>query len=170
MRKYKTFWKRLAAAMIDSVLFLPYVFFATTHKYYYYGVELSYILIWTAYSTYCHGKYGQTLGKRLTGIAVLDVGEASLIGYKRAFLREVLWFLVSLALLVYSFAHSGNDTLVAEEVINHYDVLLSVVTVGWLVTELVTMLLNAKRRAIHDYMAQSVVIDVNAPDDATLLT
>jgi len=35
-------------------------------------------------------------------------------------------------------------------------------TVGWGLAEIVSMLFNKKRRAIHDYLANSVVIDVKA--------
>ena len=161
MSKYHTFWKRLGAAIIDSLLFLPYIFITTTSTYYYYFIELCYIVILTMYLVYFHGKYGQTLGKRILGIKVFDIDESSLIGYKRAFLREAIWFFLSLFTLVYSFLQNGFESKIQDNAAYQYDLMITILSFCWLAAELLTMLFNRKRRAVHDYIAQSVVLDLD---------
>jgi uncharacterized RDD family membrane protein YckC len=45
-----------------------------------------------------------------------------------------------------------------EEVLNNYDNFTLIVALVWILLELITMLANKKRRAIHDFIAGSVVI------------
>jgi uncharacterized RDD family membrane protein YckC len=56
--------------------------------------------------------------------------------------------IIALLLRVYNI----NDTP-----FSRYLILFS--TSGWLLAELITMLFNKKRRAIHDFLGNSVVID-----------
>jgi uncharacterized RDD family membrane protein YckC len=120
-------------------------------------------LILTAYTVYFHGKYGQTLGKRIIGIKVLDMDESSTIGFKRAILRESIWLLFSFSALVYSFFQNGFENQLQEEIATSYDAIISLFTLSWPVVELITMFFNEKRRAVHDFIAQSVVIDFDKP-------
>jgi uncharacterized RDD family membrane protein YckC len=46
-------------------------------------------------------------------------------------------------------------------------ILLSYVSLGWFITEVVTMLTNKKRRALHDFIANTVVINSNAKNENT---
>jgi len=39
-------------------------------------------------------------------------------------------------------------------------------TLGWTLAEIISMLFNKKRRAIHDFLANSVVIDVKVYSNA----
>jgi len=89
-KKYSTFGNRLFAGLIDGLLFLPLTLIAD-----YVIVEdrtrlwsdLAFNCIWMIYVVVGHGKYGQTIGKKLMNIKVLDIGEEKLIGYTRAFYR-----------------------------------------------------------------------------------
>src|SRR5689334_5976716 len=105
-RKYKTFVQRWAAGIVDSVVFLPFTILAV-----YYGEDndpedyflwnFTYIVLWLAYSIYLHGKYGQTLGKMASSVKVYDLDERSMIGYTRAFYRELIWLILALAGLIF---------------------------------------------------------------------
>ena len=91
-------------------------------------------------------------------IKVFDIDEKNVIGYRRAFLRESVWFFVSIAGLVLLIYKTRDNTSLREELI--YDNSVMIISSIWLVTELITMLTNSKRRALHDYIAGSVVIDL----------
>ncbi len=166
--KYQTFIKRAIAGFIDGLVFIPInligIFLIDTL-----GGDLvtswAFVdtIIWTLYYVIGHGKYGQTLGKRAMGIKVLDCDEKSMIGYKRAFIRESVWFFVSiLGLIYFSFIH--KDYTLPDYPVPYdttVDDFLSLTTLIWFILEIITMAFNSKRRALHDYMAGSVVIDID---------
>lgn len=112
-----------------------------------------------AYSVAMHGTFGQTFGKMATEVIVLDVSETEL-SYKQAALRDTV-LILTLPFSFYvayqvAFAGVTNEELVKSPVaIATTDILY-----GWMVLELVTMLFNNKRRAIHDFIAGSVVIKI----------
>lgn len=159
-QKYSTFGNRFLAGLIDGLLFLPLTLVAgyvimndriTAWS------DLAFNCIWMIYVVVGHGKYGQTIGKKLMNIKVLDKGEEKVIGYTRAFYRESIWFFLSVAAILYIvFAVDPADTTE----IDKYQQWSALLTLGWFVVELVTMLTNNKRRAVHDFIAGSVVINL----------
>jgi uncharacterized RDD family membrane protein YckC len=163
--KYQTFWKRFFAGLFDGLLFIPVFliaenFIATDNKWAFIGIEFFSTVCWLMYTIIGHGRYGQTLGKKLMGIKVLDIGEKTVIGCKRAFFRESIWFCVSIAGLIYLVYTSRNATFIDEQMAETYDSIVTIISTTWFVVELITMLLNNKRRAVHDFFANSVVIDL----------
>jgi uncharacterized RDD family membrane protein YckC len=158
-RKYRTFVQRLASALLDGIIFLPVslLFENLTDT----GNKAEFILwlllydgIWLSYSVYMHGRYGQTLGKMASNVKLYSLDEISVIGYKRAFLREIIWAGISLIGMLYLvFTATGNPKSSYEE-FTSYPILISVLL------ELITMFFNKKRRAIHDLIAGSVVLDI----------
>ena len=108
-----------------------------------------------------HGKYGQTLGKKIMQIKVLDIGEQKTIGYSRAFLRESVWLIAEISGIIYLIYLSSATTVTDRELVKLvYEDYMSFTTLGWLLLELITMLFNKKRRALHDYIAGSVVVKI----------
>lgn len=160
--KYDTTGNRIAAAIIDGIIFMPLGFAEA----YLLGIQYEAMpviasllepVLWTLYVVIGHGKYGQTIGKKLMNIKVMDLNEQDCIGYTRAFIRESIWFSTVIASLVYwylypsGYAGSGGTL---------FELILSSFSVIWLLVEIISMLFNDKRRAIHDLMAGSVVVDV----------
>lgn len=120
--------------------------------------DLGFTLLWTLYVVIGHGKYGQTLGKKAMKIKVLDISEEKLIGYKRAFLRELVAFLVSVSVSLYLMSQIWDlPAKEAEEYTNYYRISFYI-SVIWFLIEIVTTLTNKKYRAVHDYIAGSVVV------------
>jgi uncharacterized RDD family membrane protein YckC len=162
--KYQTFGKRFLAALFDGILFIP---LSILHYYIVDFGQNSFILlslvlqtiVWTLYLVIGHGKYGQTVGKKVMGIIVLDLDEINHIGFKRAFLRESVWFSITVVTYAYSFFSNHPITGDLGQGFSTEDY-LGFISIGWLVVELVSMSFNSKRRAIHDLMARSVVVDM----------
>lgn len=159
--KYYTFWPRFAAVFVDSLLFFPFIipelFWDMTQVRTYFIVEFMFLFSYTAYVTVGHGLYGYTIGKKLFNVRLLDFSENSTIGIPRALLRESIWVLLS-SLTLITFALKTDFTgYMTEEQSLKIDV-FTWISFGWLALELFTMLTNRKRRAIHDYIANSVVI------------
>src|SRR5688500_121192 len=113
INKYNTFGKRFLAGLIDGLIFIPftildYSFEDTNNKTIFIWWTLFHTICWTLYVVIGHGKYRQTFGKRLMRIKVFDVNEKYLIGYKKAFLRESVWFFAVIAGITYLIISTSN--------------------------------------------------------------
>jgi uncharacterized RDD family membrane protein YckC len=81
------FWIRFGASFVDGIIVgVPGAILEVALKGAGYGIA---IILTIAYYTYFEGLSGQTLGKRATGIRVVDIATGEPIGYTRAFLRYV---------------------------------------------------------------------------------
>ncbi|ANH80064.1 hypothetical protein A8C56_02860 [Niabella ginsenosidivorans] len=162
MSKYHTFWRRLAAAIIDGIILFPLTFlYNTSNGYFYIGIIAESVLS-ILYFVVLQGKYGQTLGKKIMSIKIFDITETKPIGFKKAILREFPWIIITMAALVYLFfilfVYRTDNTNTALEKYNNLSFYISL---SWIEIELVTMFTNNKRRALHDWLAKSVVIKIN---------
>ncbi|MEO6669857.1 MAG: RDD family protein [Ferruginibacter sp.] len=164
MDKYSTFGQRFLSGFIDGLIFLP---LALADNYIHDVKDNVLFVIWqfaylislTLYTVIGHGKYGQTIGKKIMNIQVLDVNEVRLIGYRRAFLRESIWVALNIVFLIYySIESFRNPINVLELRVTVMDGFCGISMMLWFFLEVITLLFNSKRRAIHDYIAGSVVI------------
>ena len=157
--KYQTFFNRLGATLIDAIIFLPVLFLSNEL----FGPEPEKSIGWQiiqnglyyAYSIIGHTLYGQTIGKKITSIRVVqNQDENILLSFRQSFMRDsigVAIFMLQILILAFNY----GDTEIGEQII-------SLSTLVWIVAEMVTMLFNKKRRSIHDYIANSVVIKLKA--------
>ena len=130
-------------------------------------------IVYDSYSIYCHGRFGQTVGKRVMGIrVVLTTGEA--IGWRTAWLRSSVDVMFSVLGVIASFM-----ALTAISDTEFYGVgwmqqsqNLSALEPAWLGwteeatqiwvwSEVVVMLFNKRRQALHDFIAGTVVITMH---------
>lgn len=164
--RYSTFGARFVAGIIDGLVFIPlgivdiFLFDSPAD-----GVAI--FLIWSAiayssgwlYTVLLHARYGQTLGKRAVGVQVLDVSETRIPTLLQAFLRDSVYIVLNTITLACLFVIviRGNYTAFALEdsVPGH---ILNWIGLGWFLTETLTMLTNDKRRALHDFIARTVVV------------
>lgn len=166
MNKYSTFWQRFTAAIIDSIILWPLTLIngyieSSANRFMFIFGNLILTIVYSAYFIILHGMYGQTIGKKIMGIKVTDINEVSLIGNKRALIRELPWIITNISVFLYSslillMAHPS-----LEDAKDNYDRFIFVTSIGWLLVELITMLTNYKRRAMHDYLAKSIVINTD---------
>lgn len=169
--RYNTLGRRVLAGWVDGLVLLP---ISLADSRYLSAPErgAAIILIWGAvsysgywlYSVLLHARYGQTLGKMAAGIKVLDVSEERIPKLRQAFLRDVGYIVLNCASLGYLFhlVLSGRYTRDAE-LTGQPSHVLGIAGLAWVVLELVTTLTNSKRRAIHDFIAGTVVVRIGAP-------
>ena len=91
MNNYATFGQRFAAMWIDLFVFLPLMVIHWFLEFVSKGAALALVIpmatAYAAYTIYCHGRFGQTVGKRVVGIRVIrTTGER--IGWREAWLRS----------------------------------------------------------------------------------
>lgn len=87
--------ERLLAYCVDSVLILVILFVSVVVLSAIFPSSLVYVVsfsIFLFYYIFFIGKYGQTFGKKLVGLKVVD-SENNVIGYKKAFYRFMLQYL-----------------------------------------------------------------------------
>ena len=124
---------------------------------------LWYVIYSLAFSTYdivMHSKYGQTLGKMAMKVKVLDITESPL-SILQAFRREFppLCFIAIDFILEIPKVLSGVNIM--DPNLIQFDTafyLTTLSSLGWFMVEMITMLFSNKRRAIHDFIAGSVVV------------
>ena len=122
------------------------------------------------YSIVMHGKFGQTLGKMATHVKVLDISENPLT-VPQAIKRDIipLFFSIVGIILVAPTILSGANIMDPASI--KFDASFYIITftsAAWFIVEIITMLFSKKRRALHDFIAGSVVIRLpqqTAPPD-----
>lgn len=177
--RYKTFWARLLASWTDGLVLGAA------------GTLFSNVLLLTAfswetarwlavivfivdntyswfYSIFMHGRWGQTVGKMVTRVKVVDAKTEEPISFRRAFLRDVIPILI----LFPFFAHLLYQLITGAEYPEIQSKLdlsepasgiawTTFIALIWWFAEIVTMLTNEKRRALHDFIAGTVVVRTN---------
>ena len=158
--KYRTFAPRLLALLLDTVLLLPLTIAAdmatemevgeTAKQAIIFGLNVAAVVYFVA----MHAIYGQTVGKMLMKVKVVDLSEAP-IGFKRAIMRDIpqiIFTFLSLAPFM-----TAPLTENPEMQIN----ILTLCLMAWSFADIAVFLSNDKRRALHDYIAGTVVVRID---------
>ena len=165
MNRYKTSWPRLGAAIVDAFVFVPIglidsMLLSPSNPA---GViicwaAVSYSSYWL-YSTILHARFGQTVGKKLLRIKVLDLNEERLPSFRQAFLRDIGIVTVNTLSVAYlAYLVLKGEYTPGSEFESSIGSILVWAGSAWLLIELLTMFTNEKRRALHDYIASTVVV------------
>jgi uncharacterized RDD family membrane protein YckC len=171
---YAAWWRRFVACLIDFVVLLPLIIplaramTKTPHLYAILLVPVS--AIYCLYFVICHGLWGRTLGKRLTGIRVASL-DGRAITWRQAFIRHVVeitcvilsW--VALVPVFLSMPAEGYPALSSKEQLEMirslwpkwYRIVDEFNTI-WVWSEVVVILFNERRRALHDFIAGTIVV------------
>ena len=169
--KYRTAWRRLWAGLVDGLLFVP---IGLADEAIWRSIASPLLLVpWfvlhsfsvVAYSIVLHWVWGQTLGKRITGVRVLNVGGGRL-SLRQALLRDILpvsLTVVGVALDLPAVSRGENPYANANQAVglsglSVFQLFVLWASLGWFVVEVLTMLSNRKRRALHDFIAGTVVV------------
>jgi uncharacterized RDD family membrane protein YckC len=163
--RYATFWARARAAFIDGLIFWPLTFggrwiFDRTDG----GVipVLWYILMSglpIAYSVLFHAATGQTIGKRVVNIRVVDRDEYTPVTLAQAVKRDIGWMvLATFSLLTELGDVAGGVNPLTRTELTAVQWVAASGTLIWVAAELLTMLANERRRALHDVIAGTVVM------------
>ena len=165
MERYNAFWRRLAAGMFDGLIvllisLLVAKFFLLSNQYSSFGLIFSLALLTILYSVLLTGLVGQTIGKIVMGIKVLDISEKEVIGVKRAILRDSVLIIFQILSLIIIGIKNFEVLHISENVSSFFESLINRSSFYWFLLELITMFINKKRRAIHDFLSSSVVISL----------
>ncbi|NOH31714.1 RDD family protein [Vibrio mediterranei] len=162
--KYSNFWRRFFAVIIDGLVFLPlqwideYILSGAIGSVGVFLWGVGGAILGISYYVILHAKYGQTIGKMVMKVKVVDVSESRNITVKQSCMRDIVP-IIMVPFTVYAYAQLAFfektwQSLDQDSVLT----IVSLIMISWVVLESVSMLFNEKRRAVHDYIAGSVVV------------
>lgn len=172
---YAGFWRRLGAYVIDFAIVAPLGLLTLKLIYvsrdaYLVGLIVG-ALIAILFHVYLVKRFGGTPGKMVLGLRITRL-DGSPVGYKEASIRYSVLFVISILLSVpllmnlfgmsdaeYAAFASAKPSLRSLEVgaPAWYQPLQYFGSI-WVYSEFIVLLTNKKRRALHDFMAGTVVI------------
>lgn len=183
--RYSTFGPRFWSRNVDSCVLWPIMFLTTELLSFNLPRPIAALLViveslaWLLYTVVMHARSGQTYGKMVTKVRVVDFKTEGDISWRQAWLREGIPIVLSLGLLGWEVVLILNGSLNpaaladGEELTTRREFWFLTALPGlWFVAEAMTMLTNKKRRALHDFIAGTVVVRTNTnaaiarPDDA----
>jgi len=174
--RYSTFGPRFWTGTVDACVIWPLSFVLTLLFTLHLPTAVSVVLIiiqnlaWLAYTVVMHAKYGQTVGKMVCKVRVVDHGTEGAISVRQACLREGIPLLLSFGLVAYEVymlcvgKFSDEPQAQGEMAKSAAFWWLAALPMLWFFAEVVTMLTNEKRRALHDMIAGTVVVRTNVSE------
>ena len=181
-QRYSTFGPRFWAQSVDFCVLWPIGFIAAILLSWDIPRSVAAVVVvvqslaWLVYAVVLHARYGQTVGKMATKVRVVDNRTEGSISWRQAWLREGIPLLMGLGWVVWEVVHILNGSwtygtsagLVSAEGSKTFW-LLTWLPMMWFGAEVITMLTNKKRRALHDFIAGTVVVRTNTVvDDASV--
>jgi uncharacterized RDD family membrane protein YckC len=178
---YAGFWARFASFILDALIMLPLIFFILylngLGKNIFFYTLIPNLLFGLWYHIYLPKKYGGTPGKLIVGMKIIKLNGES-IDWKEAILRHS----VLLALTLFSIVMMTSCLISADETTfnslgwlkrSEYLMTLSPmffliytwVSNIWIYSEFIVLLTNKRKRAIHDYIAGTVILKAKYIDE-----
>ena len=180
--RYGGFWVRAAALVLDALINLPLIAFVFWTGPRYRLFQPLFFIPWTAinlfYNVYLVRRFGGTPGKLIMRLRVRKkTGEP--VGYREAILREapnvLLGALSTIAMLpalskisdaeFHALPPRARSEPLAQ-LASPWSKPLRIAGNLWTYSELVVLLTNRKRRALHDFVAGTVVVYDETPNHA----
>jgi uncharacterized RDD family membrane protein YckC len=171
------FWLRVGAKIIDFLVLSPIVgltyWLSSLSRYFYLWSVIPSMLLALFYSVYLVRRYGGTPGKLLLKLRV-QMADYSPVTFKAALIREAPMMLMGAASsLGLGLAAIGMDdaaykaygffersTVLAASGAEWVPIVSWVIN-GWTWVAVIVMLVNKRRRAVHDFLAGTVVVNIN---------
>src|SRR5215467_2262693 len=185
--RYAGFWRRLGAIVVDVLIsgvpVASIVWWGGSRFKYFPLYFLGPSAIWGLfYNVYLVRRFGGTPGKLAMGTEIRNV-DGSAVGYGAALVRFlpefVLWLLASIALWMplFEITDPGFQSLpflersrMLQSLAPPWHGIVDICEQVWIWSELVIMLTNRKRRALHDFLAGTVVVIRERPQGAAAVT
>lgn len=169
--RYAGFWSRFVAGLIDGVVTVPVILLVYwLERASYTGAVISNLVgpaFLILYNVGLVAVYGGTLGKLMRGLRVLKVN-GNRAAWSNAWRRSAVDLTFSFSAVILTLIalnRIGPDVYLAANQDTRAEMLEVTVpawilwaTFIWMLSEFVTLLSNRKRRALHDFIAGTVVV------------
>ena len=172
--RYAGFWPRLGAMLVDGLVMAPFIVLSywawSQSRTVALWMEVPLAFVFAFYNIYFVGRWGMTVGKCVLKLKVVSL-DGQRAGFRRAFYRHSVDFALSvvgcaliLSALMSVAEHEFNVLAFAERLdllsqrTGAASDILNWIYLAWALSELLVLLTNEKRRALHDYIAGTVVV------------
>jgi uncharacterized RDD family membrane protein YckC len=173
-RVYAGFWKRFCAGIVDAFVIMPFAFLFIWLESFDKNIAILITIPSTAlfamYHVYFNACFGGTLGKLAVEIRVAKP-DGTKIGWAEAWKRssvDIGFALLMLCVEVWALTQVNGEQYSATAFAKRMHLLQSyypswfyIVTIAqnvWIWSEVVVLLFNKRKRALHDFIAGTVVI------------
>lgn len=182
--EYAGFLNRFFANLIDSVIisafFIPIYYLLEMNQHYLFGLMFISFTTIPLYFIYFHTKSGATPGKSIIGLKVVKLDFTD-INLKNSILRssgDILFSIMNLIWLAITIGNYYSNEQITSEKFTYNDfialfsslyfVAIRFIERIWFWSEVAFVLTNSKRRAIHDFIAGTVVVIERTLPSSTL--
>lgn len=170
MEKYRTLMPRFCALILDLIMLLPLVIADELIKSAGFSGQVKWILFFIdgiveiLYYVVMHALFGQTVGKMLMKVTVLDAATETPVNWRQAFMRDLPFLVLTAGAFIFEYPLSPDeiDPNSPQYWRNPFLTLILVYSI----VDLLSALTNDKRRALHDYLARTVVVRTNQNSEA----
>jgi len=118
-----------------------------------------------SYNIGFHWKFGQTLGKMVAKVKVVDVVNEGPLSFKQAFVRDVVYVVLEGLEFIFLGILLVNGTESLLEPLASIDTYSMFAMYAWLAADILVCIKSAKNRALHDLIAGTVVVDLTVAAD-----
>jgi uncharacterized RDD family membrane protein YckC len=177
--QYGGFWRRFGAMWLDVLFVLPVVvvgqWLAAQTKYAQAWMILPNLGVGLVYNVYLVRRFSGTPGKVFLNLRICRL-DGTRIGYREAFLRHsvglvlanltgVAWAIAAVHVPDGEYATLTYMTRTKRLIVGApaWYPTVSVLSQLWSWSEFIVMMINRKRRALHDFIAGTVVLDETRP-------
>lgn len=171
---YGGFWLRLGSILIDFLIFIPLLaimhYLHSLNKNYQIVTSLFFFFFGIWYGIYLPKKYGGTPGKLILGIKILKMNVEE-IGWKESILRSLISTVMSIfgtVVMITCVLKANNEVYMSKDWVQKGVYLTTfapkLINIQiwanniWMYSELIILLVNKRKRAIHDYIAGTVIV------------
>jgi len=171
---YAGFWTRLGSLLLDFLIMLPYVFLVlylnglSKNAYYFTFIPGLIFDFW--FSIYLVKKYGGTPGKLIVGIKIIKL-DGTDVTWREAILRQIVTFILTIfesIMTIYALSMADGEYYESLGWIQKQQYLIGLTPILfkfytwtnniWVFSELLVLLFNKRRRALHDFIADTVIV------------
>lgn len=173
------FWLRLAATSIDVLVAAPLLYWSATFvkpevvRWPLIAILAGFLLpdlLLDAYNIVAHRLWGKTFGKFVCRISVVRAANGQLLGWGQAFLRTLPWLALGLPFSLLQYLNfqevsgrglSDESFMVAWRAVEESTTVALVpglLALAWVLLSVALLLLNSRKRTIHDFMAGTCVV------------
>ncbi len=171
---YAGFWTRLGSLLLDFLILLPYVFLILylngLSMYMFYFTFIPSLIIHFWFSIYLVKKYGGTPGKLIVGIKILKL-DGTDVTWREAILRQSITYVLTIfgsAITIYALSKADGAYYESLGWMQKQQYLFALIPVLfkiytwtnniWVYSELFVLLFNKRKRALHDFIADTVIV------------
>jgi len=171
---YAGFWERLGSLLVDALVYIPIslltLYVNSFDKNIYFLTFIPNLLFTLWYGIYLPKRYGGTPGKLVVGIKIICKNGDD-INWREAILRHsfnIVLSLIHVVIMTISILKADNSIFKSMAWLHQNSYLVSMnpvlfhtyiwISNIWFYGELIVLMTNKRKRAIHDYIAGTVIV------------